>query len=590
MKSGATFVTSSQVAEPSTVEGRIPATAERTRLLYLRDTLMVCGPGKTILNTWRTIDRTRFELTIVATRPPEGERNPLLDAADQLGAPAIALSIGRGLDLVAVWRLTQLIRRHRIDVLQTHDSQTRRIGALAAFVTGTRHITSVHGWIFNDRKELLARWIDQRLIRLAESVITVSERLKQDLEKAGVPSGRITPLQNAILLDDYRGAADSAALRQKLGIRVGQPTVSIIGRLSAEKGHAVFLEAARMVRLEVPDATFLIVGDGPLRESLEQQAVAMGLASSVLFTGHISDMAPVYALTDVLAISSFTEGIPNVLLEAFAYGKPAVATSVGGVPEVLEDGVTGRLVPPGDAKPLAEGLVTLLRDNALRDQMGLAAHARIRTRFNFEHRTRALETLYRAKAVDKNNRGARAVLGRFYRSTQARVDRLLHSGRRRRARATLVAGWPSSVLILCYGNICRSPYAAAALAKRVPSDLRILSAGVIRPGRPSPEFAVTAAAARGIDLSPHRSTLITEEMARASDLIVVMDTGQRRTVETRYGVKRRRILVLGDLDPVDITTRTIPDPYARPLDVFHDCYARVDRCIRELADAIATAS
>jgi len=578
-------VTFSQFAVCTAETRATTATARRTRLLYLRDTLTICGPGKTILNTWRTIDRDSFELTIVATRPIEGGSNTLLDAADQLGVPAIALSIGRGLDLVAVCRLVRLIRRRKIDVVQTHDSQTRRIGTLAAFLTGTRHITSVHGWIFNDRKELLARWIDQRLIRRADGIITVSQRLKRDLEAVGVPSDRITPLQNAILLDDYRYPGDSSDLRRKLRIDAGRPVVSIIGRLSPEKGHAVFLAAARMVLREVPNAAFLVVGDGPLRESLEFQAASMGIGSAVLFTGQISDMGSLYALTDVLAISSLTEGIPNVLLEAFAYGKPAVATAVGGIPEVLEDGVTGSLIPPGEATLLSQHLIALLRDDALRAKMGRAAQERIRTRFNFEHRTRALENLYRAASLDRPRRGARAILGRLYRSTQARIDRFLHSGRRRRARA-LLSTRPTRVLVLCYGNICRSPYAAAMLAKRVPTDVTIDSAGFIRPGRPSPEFAVAAAAALGIDLSAHRSTLISEKIVGASDLFVVMEVGHRRTLETRYGVDRRRILVLGDLDPADITQRAIPDPYERSLEVFHDCYARLDRCIRELADAI----
>lgn len=370
------------------------AHADPIRLLYVRDTLMVCGPGKTILNTWRTIDRTRFELTIVATKPEPGGRSLFLEAAGRLGAPAVPLHIGRGLDLVAVWRLMRLIRHHRIDVLQTHDMQTRRIGVIAAALTGVRHITSVHGWIFNDRKEQLAKRIDARLIRWADAVIAVSDRLTQDLMAAGVPAEKITLLRNGILLDDYASTDAGSALRREFGLRDDQPVVSIVGRLSLEKGHEVFLDAARSIAADCPDARFLIVGDGPLEATLKHRARVLGLNDRVIFTGHRNDLAALYGITSVLVIASFTEGIPNVLLEAFANGKPAVATSVGGIPEVLENGHAGWLVSPGDPSAIADRVVALLKNPLQRSTMGAAGRRLIEDRFSFLQRTRALEDLY----------------------------------------------------------------------------------------------------------------------------------------------------------------------------------------------------
>lgn len=364
------------------------------RLLYLRDTLTVCGPGKTILNTWKTIDRNRYQLTIVATRPEPGGRNALIDAALAQHATAIPMPIGRGIDLIAVARVVRLLREHRIDVLQTHDAQTRRIGVIAAALTGVRHITSVHGWIFNDRKERAAKWLDARLIRQADAVIAVSDRLKQELEAAGVPPQRITVLRNAILLRDYAVAGTASSVRREFGIREDQPVISIVGRLSLEKGHEIFLQAASTIAKSHPDLRCLIVGDGPLEPTLRQRVQELGLTAQVVFTGHRSQLADIYAATDVLVISSLTEGIPNVLLEAFAHGKPAVATSVGGVPEVLEEGRTGWLVDVGDHQAIARHVVRLLDAPELRAQMGATARATIEQQFSFENRTKALETLY----------------------------------------------------------------------------------------------------------------------------------------------------------------------------------------------------
>jgi glycosyltransferase involved in cell wall biosynthesis len=377
---------------PDTTPGSAPV-----RLLYVRDTLTVCGPGKTILNTWRTLDPERYQMLIVSTKPAEGKPNEFLEAARRLGAPTHELTIGRGIDLVAVADLVRLIRTHQIDILQTHDAQTRRLGVIAAALTGVCHVSSVHGWIFNDRKERAAKWVDGHLLRMAHAVIAVSDRLRHELIGAGVPQKRLTLLRNAVVLKDYPRVGSThatATFRAQLALREGDLVVSIVGRLSAEKGHEDFLQCARLVIQTVPRARFLIVGDGPLRESLAARVAALGLGSQVTFTGHQDNLAELYAVTDVLAISSHTEGIPNVLLEAFAYATPAVATCVGGVPEVLEDGKTGYLVPPHQPALLAERLIRLLRDADLRDQMGIAARHAIEQQFNFLERTRSLERLY----------------------------------------------------------------------------------------------------------------------------------------------------------------------------------------------------
>lgn len=376
------------------------------RVMYLRDTLAICGPGKTILNTWRTVDKQRVQLTVVATLPAPRERNLLLDALSELGAPTVELAIGRGVDLVAAWKLVRLVRRLRVDILQTHDAQTRRLGVIVALLTGVQHVTSVHGWIFNNTKQRAARWLDTQVSRFTAHVITVSDCLRRELESAGVQSERITVLGNAVLLNDYPRTNAGRSLRKEFGIPDGHHVAAIIGRLSPEKGHDIFLSAARQILDAVPNTSFLIVGDGPERSRLERIAGELHLGSHVVFTGHRSAMADVYATIDFLMISSLTEGVPNVLLEAFAYGKPAVASDVGGVREVLRDGETGWLVQPGSVQQLAERTATMLTDPEGLKRMGAAARAAVEERFSFDNRTRALEWLYETLATPKNARSA----------------------------------------------------------------------------------------------------------------------------------------------------------------------------------------
>jgi protein-tyrosine-phosphatase len=171
-------------------------------------------------------------------------------------------------------------------------------------------------------------------------------------------------------------------------------------------------------------------------------------------------------------------------------------------------------------------------------------------------------------------------------------ERLLHSLRRRHALAALQAAPSTAPLFICHGNICRSPYAAAALLHLLSADVaqhaNIQSAGFIAPGRPSPPLAVEAAAARHVDLSNHRSRMIIPAYLEQADLVVVMDPRQAREIHHRFPWVHRPFLVLGDLDPLPIATRVILDPIDRPRADFDACYARIDRCLASLAQTMAS--
>jgi protein-tyrosine-phosphatase len=188
--------------------------------------------------------------------------------------------------------------------------------------------------------------------------------------------------------------------------------------------------------------------------------------------------------------------------------------------------------------------------------------------------------------------GARAALRRFARAARHTPDRALHALRRYRLRQRLARnGLPRSVVFICTGNICRSPYAAHRFAATLPDALRsfmtVGSAGFIGPDRGTPRNGLTASAARGIDLHDHRSHVITAEIVRDVDLLVVMEAAQAARLRTSFRAAPERIVLLGDLDPGPIDTRTVRDPIFQPVQVFEETYDRIDRCVRELYRAIA---
>ena len=171
-------------------------------------------------------------------------------------------------------------------------------------------------------------------------------------------------------------------------------------------------------------------------------------------------------------------------------------------------------------------------------------------------------------------------------------ERLLHPLRRRKALEALRRRpRPATLLILCQGNICRSPVAAALLDRALaPLGIEVQSAGFIGYNRPPPAEAVAVATRHGVDLSGHRSRLVTADLVRAADLIVVMDPAQQRMVCERFGCWPRDVIVLGDLDPAPVKARTIRDPVNQPAEVFEESYERIERCVREFASALRRGS
>ncbi len=378
------------------------------RLLYLRDTTFVCGPGKTILNTFRTADRAVVSITLgVPCSTPDS--NPFVTAAKSIGMPVVDLSEKGRLDLGTTKRLARIIKDGQFDLVQSHDFRTRRLASLACTSTGVPHVTSVHGWIANSRKQRLARVIDKRLIRRARRIIAVSDHLVGDLVESGVPRERISLFPNAVLLDDYPPAMPADLARQELGLAASSTCIGIVGRLSQEKRHDLFLEMAADLASSNPDVVFIVVGHGPLQADLQHLADRLKFGNRVVFLGYRSDMQRIYAALNLLVLCSDTEGMPNVVLEAFAYGRPVVATRVGGVPEMITDGENGLVVPAGQRAPLVAAVRALVNDAELAARLGREGRKTVEERFDFRRRTAAVEALYQdILEVSRPQRGSLA--------------------------------------------------------------------------------------------------------------------------------------------------------------------------------------
>jgi glycosyltransferase involved in cell wall biosynthesis len=302
--------------------------------------------------------------------PNEGDMSYL--ARDYGLEPIFVPGLGRELSLVGDIRafiaLVRLMRREHPQVVHTHTAKAGFLGRLAAGLCGvpvvvhTFHGHTFRGY-FGPAKSRFFIILEQLAGRLADVILTVSERLRDELISFKIaPAAKIQVIPLGL---DLAGLADLGGvrgrLRTKLGVGPATPLVGIVGRLVAIKNHEMFLQAAKKVLEQMPEARFVVVGDGDRHSELQDIAMQTGLGRAVYFCGWRRDLGTIYADLDLLALTSNNEGTPVSIIEAMAAGVPVVATAVGGVPDLLQNGVLGTLVAAGDVDGLSTAVLDALR-------------------------------------------------------------------------------------------------------------------------------------------------------------------------------------------------------------------------------------
>jgi glycosyltransferase involved in cell wall biosynthesis/SAM-dependent methyltransferase len=391
------------------VPGTEHARRRPLRLVRVIARLNVGGPAlHTVLATAGL--RPDVETTLATGRvaADETEASDLLARFDV--APVRIAGLGRTLspldDLRAFAALLGLFRRVRPDIVHTHTAKAGALGRVAARVAGVpRVVHTFHGHVFEGYfgrvGSTVAVLVERALSRLADRVVAVSDEVGRDLvERFGiVPREKLVVVPVGLPLAEFlRCEAMRGALRRELGVAADAPIAVLNGRLVPVKEAHVALDAWRAVRREIPTATLVVVGDGDSAPALRARR-----DEGVVFLGWRRDIASILADADLALLTSRNEGTPVALVEAAAAAVPAVATRVGGVPSVVEDGVTGVLVPAGDAAAVAAAVVSLLRDAARRRAMGDAARRRAAERWSDARLLADLRALY-AGLVDRRAR------------------------------------------------------------------------------------------------------------------------------------------------------------------------------------------
>jgi len=336
------------------------------RILRIIARLNIGGPARHVSLLSAGLDRRGYCHQVVAGKESDDEGN-MKNLATREGVriadlPLLGREISTWKDFCCVWHLLRIIREFRPDIVHTHTAKAGFVGRMAALIAGVPCIAhTFHGHVlrgyFSPLKNFLFRNVERFLARKTDLLVAVSQTVAEELAQEGVAprhSFEVVPL--GLSLDPFLKIDSHADLKKELGLPKKARLAGAVGRLVPIKDLESLLQAILILQKDQPDLHLAIVGDGESRHSLMESARQKGLGARVHFLGWRHDLDFIYGGLDLVVLSSRNEGTPVSLIEALAAGRPVVATAVGGVPEVLEGGRLGQLVPAGDSAGLAKAI------------------------------------------------------------------------------------------------------------------------------------------------------------------------------------------------------------------------------------------
>jgi glycosyltransferase involved in cell wall biosynthesis len=351
------------------------------------------GPERQMLGLAQNLP-AGFE-TLFISFAEGGRCQAFINQARKDGFEAVALRADTPRFRAAVAELADELGGAGVGLLCCHGYKANLLGRLAARRLGIPAVAVARGWTGESFKVRCYEALDRWHLPWTDHVVCVSEAQAAKVRRAGVPVDRVTVIANAV--DTTRFADADPLYRNKLLRAFRQPTAAVVGaagRLSPEKGFHVLVQAAEIVRRSAPDVGFVLFGAGPCRTTLADQVKKLGLTGSFALKGYRPDLDRFIPFFDLLVLPSFTEGLPNVVLEACAAGVPVVATAVGGTPEIVTDGASGYLVAPGNPALLAERILTALASPERLRDMSARGRQTVGERFTFARQAAQYRQLF----------------------------------------------------------------------------------------------------------------------------------------------------------------------------------------------------
>jgi glycosyltransferase involved in cell wall biosynthesis len=349
------------------------------------------GAENLVVNLAKSLDKMGHRSTFGLFSNTHRPENDVAEIAKGHGLAVETIVCKGRMDWNAVRAISACVKKHEIDVVHTHGYKADAYALAAARRIRTPLVATCHNWLQHTASLRVYQLLDVLCLRHFDMAVAVSADVAAILRRSGVPTDRIATIANGIDISVFQAARATLAARFRKGSGL---IVGMVGRLEPNKGQEYLLRAAPAILAQFPDTVFLLVGDGPSRGELENLVQQLRIGENVIFLGKRRDMPEVYASMDIFALPSLEEGMPLVILEALAAGKPVVATPVGDIPKLIRHQETGFLVNPQDVAGLRDAILRLIAQPELRDQLAANGHARVEHHYSSDAMARQYENVY----------------------------------------------------------------------------------------------------------------------------------------------------------------------------------------------------
>ncbi|MDQ3005536.1 MAG: glycosyltransferase family 4 protein [Chloroflexota bacterium] len=372
---------------------------DKTRpIIWMIDSLGPGGAEQLMPTILKNLQQAGFSIRVCALQIRAG--NPIASELQRLGLPVDLIPIRNLRQPLNLIHILRYLRLHRPQLLHTQLEFADILGTLAAKLLGIPSVSTVHTLdVFPEKKSawgrMKLRWF--LLGRFCDRVIAVSEKTRLHyLQSGGLPHDKVITLYNGVDISRFKNmdATQTGKLKRELQLPLNSRIIMTVAVLREPKGIQFMIRALPGILEQCPDVHYLIVGDGVHRATLSDLAAGLSIKDHITFAGHRTDIPNLLASCDIFVLPTLKDALPTVLIEALAAEKPIIASDVGGVPEIIESGVNGLLVEPGDPSKLADACLQLLKDNALRSQIVQAGSATLRQRFSIDLQIEQLSRVY----------------------------------------------------------------------------------------------------------------------------------------------------------------------------------------------------
>jgi glycosyltransferase involved in cell wall biosynthesis len=365
------------------------------RILVILEAKYITGPARNLIAFVPLAKNAGIE-TIFATFLRKERSNIFTEELKNLSIPIFGLDEESAYDPSIIQKLKHLVKEVKPELIETHAVKSHFLTRVSGLHNSIPWVAFHHGYTSTTWRTDLYNELDRWSLKAAAQVVTVSKALLEQLRAKGIETEKVKVIHNAVpstYCTEMKDPSQIDALRSELGIPYGRKVILSVGRLSKEKDQISIVEALGELQDSSPPY-LLLVGEGPEKKAILEKSSLLGIKDRVILAGHQEYVAPFYALADVFVISSSSEGSPNVLLEALAAGVPVVATAVGGIPEMVTDGVHALLVQHRNPKHMANSIKKILGSADLAKSLVKNGKMLILDRFSPEERAQTLSEMY----------------------------------------------------------------------------------------------------------------------------------------------------------------------------------------------------